>query len=158
MAKLNTRLPEDFLLKISRLNEKPTRLSSRVLAAGTDVVLPKLKSNMKAAIGKDTKTESRSTDELVAALGISPAKLDKNGNYDVKLGFSEPRGDSNSNAKIANVLEYGSSTQPDARPFLTPAKSAARKPCAEAMKSAWTYPPGRQKDKSLIEIKGKEYE
>ncbi len=135
MAKLNARLPEDFFLKISRLGEKTDEIVPRVLAAGADVVFPKIKSNLDAAIGKDTKTESRSTGELAAALGVSPAKLDKEGNYDVKIGFSEPRSDGNSNAKIANILEYGSSTQP-VRPFLAPAKSAARKPCVEAMKSA----------------------
>ncbi len=132
MAKLNTNLPEDFLLKISRLGEKTDEIVPKVLEAGADAVLPKLKSNLEAAIGSNTQQPSRSTGELVAALGASPVKLDKNGNHDIKVGFKEPRSDGGVNAKIANILEYGTSTQP-ARPFLAPAKSATRRPCREAM-------------------------
>ena len=135
MAKLNARLPEEFLLKISRLGEKTDEIVPRVLEAGANVVLPKVKSNLQNSIGKDTKQESRSTGELVAALGVSPAKMDKNGNHDIKIGFSEPRTNGDSNAKIANVLEYGRSTQ-IARPSLAPAKSATRKNCIETMKAA----------------------
>ena len=105
------------------------------MEAGADVVLPKVKSNLQAAIGKGTKHESRSTGELTASLGVSPVKIDRNGNHDIKIGFKEPRSDGGSNAKIANILEYGTSSQP-ARPFLKPAKNATRKPCIEAMKSA----------------------
>ncbi|MGN1338683.1 MAG: phage portal protein [Oscillospiraceae bacterium] len=50
--------------------------------------------------------------------------------------FSEPRTDDSSNAKIANILEYGTSSQP-AKPFLKPAKSAVKKQCVDAMKSAF---------------------
>lgn len=55
---------------------------------------------------------------------------------DIKVGFSEPRSDGSSNAKIANILEYGTSTQ-QAKPFLKPAKSAVKKQCVDAMKSAF---------------------
>ena len=62
--------------------------------------------------------------------------VDKNGNHDIKVGFSEPRSDGSSNAKIANILEYGTSSH-SAKPFLKPAKSAVKKQCVEAMKSAF---------------------
>jgi hypothetical protein len=84
-------------------------------------------------IGKNTKVESRSTGELIKALGVSPAGIDRNGNHDVKVGFDEPRQDGVSNAKIANIIEYGKSGQPP-KPFLKPAKSSGKKPCIEAMK------------------------
>ena len=103
------------------------------LEAGGEVVLEKVRSNLQAVIGRDTKEESRSTGELVSALGVSPAKIDREGNYNVKVGFSEPRSDGRSNAMIANVLEYGKSGQP-AKPFLKPARTASRAPCIEAMK------------------------
>lgn len=67
---------------------------------------------------------------------LSPVMVDKNGNPDIKVGFSEPRSDGSSNAKIANILEYGTSTQ-QAKPFLKPAKSAVKKQCVDAMKSAF---------------------
>jgi hypothetical protein len=92
-----------------------------------------VKSNLQAVIGKETKYDSRSTGELIDALGVTPAGVDRNGNYDVKVGFDEPRKDGESNAKIANILEYGKSGQPP-KPFLKPAKTASRNACIEAMK------------------------
>lgn len=134
MAKVTMKMPEDFLQKVSRLNDKTDEIIPRVLKAGGDVVLDKVKSNLNSAVGRDTKYPSRSTGELSAALGISPALQDRDGNHNVKVGFSEPRRDGSSNAKIANIIEYGKSGQP-AKPFLKPAKSTSRKPCIEAMKA-----------------------
>jgi len=132
MARVSAKLPDDFMNKISRLAEKTDEIVPRVLQAGAEVVEAKVRSNLQSVIGKDTKEESRSTGELVGALGISPAKLDRNGNFDVKVGFREPRKDGKSNAMIANILEHGTSNQP-ARPFLKPARTASRKPAVEAM-------------------------
>jgi HK97 gp10 family phage protein len=127
------KLPEDFLLKISKLGEKTDEIIPRVLEAGSQVVEEKVKSNLQSVIGRDTLEESRSTGELIKALGVSPALMDKDGNFNVKVGFSEPRLDGKSNAMIAGVLEYGKSGQPP-KPFLKPAKSASRKACIETMK------------------------
>ena len=134
MPKVTMKMPEDFLQKVSRLNDKTDEIIPRVLKAGGEVVLDKVKSNLNSAVGRDTKYPSRSTGELSAALGISPALQDRDGNHNVKVGFSEPRRDGSSNAKIANIIEYGKSGQP-AKPFLKPAKSSSRKPCIEAMKA-----------------------
>ena len=136
MAKVEFKLPEDFLLRLSRLEDKTDEILPRVLDAGGAVVADKVRTNLQAAIGRDTKEPSRSTGELVAALGVSPAKIDRDGNYNVKVGFAEPRSDGSSNAMIANVLEYGKSGQPP-KPFLKPAKTASRVPCIEAMKRAF---------------------
>jgi len=132
LAKVSVKMPDDFLQKLSRLGEKTDEIVPKVLRAGAEVVESKVRSNLQSAIGRDTQEESRSTGELVGALGISPAKLDRDGNYDVKVGFREPRSDGKSNAMIANILEHGTSTQP-ARPFLAPARTASRKPAIEAM-------------------------
>ena len=134
MAKVSMKMPEDFLLKVSRLNDKTDEIIPRVLKTGGEVVLDKVKSNLNSAVGRDTKYPSRSTGELVAALGLSPTLQDRNGNHNIKVGFSEPRRDGGSNAKIANIIEYGKSGQP-AKPFLKPAKSTSKKPCIEAMKA-----------------------
>lgn len=136
MAKVQVKMPEDFLLRLSRLGDKTDEIIPKVLEAGGEVVEQKVRTNLSAVIGRDTKEESRSTGELLSALGVSPAKIDRDGNYNVKVGFSEPRPDGRSNAMIANVLEYGKSGQP-AKPFLKPARSAARAPCIEAMKAAF---------------------
>jgi len=133
VAKAVMKMPEDFLLKISRLGEKTDEILPRVLEAGGEVVEAKVKSNLQGVIGSGTKEERRSTGELISALGVSSAKQDRDGNFNVKVGFSEPRPDGKSNAMIASVLEYGKSGQPP-KPFLKPAKASTKKVCIEAMK------------------------
>lgn len=132
MAKVDIKMPDEFLKRMSRLGSHFDTVAERVLEAGGEVVLAKVQSNLSAVVGTGTKYESRSTGELESALGLASAKLDKNGNHNVKVGFSEPRIDGTSNAKLANILEYGKHGQP-AKPFLKPAKSASKKECQAAM-------------------------
>jgi len=132
MAKAIVKMPEEFLLKISRLESKTDDIVPKVLEAGGNVVLQKVKSNLQAVIGRATKRRSKSTGELLRSIGLSKARQDRNGDYNVKVGFAEPRGDGGSNAKLANILEYGKHGQP-ARPFLKPAKSASKSACEKAM-------------------------
>ena len=120
-------------MKISRLADKTDTIIPKVLDAGAEVVESKVRSNLASVIGKGTKEPSRSTGQLLSALGTSPALQDKNGDFNVKVGFAEPRRDGDSNAKIANILEYGRHGQP-AKPFLKPAKSASKSAAIEAMK------------------------
>ena len=135
MARAEMKMPEDFLLKVSRLNEKTDEILPKVLEAGGQVVLERVKSNLSAVIGKGTKEPSRSTGELESALGLSPAKPKRDGSgWDIKVGFAEPRSGGGSNAKIANILEYGRHGQPP-KPFLKPAKTQSRKACIETMES-----------------------
>jgi len=134
MAKVDFKMPEEFLLKVSRLAEKTDEIIPKVLEAGAEVVYDKVKSNLSSVVGKNTKVKSRSTGELESALGVSPAKQDRDGNFNVKIGFAEPRSDGGSNAKIANILEYGKHGQPP-KPFLKPAKSRSKGACIEAMTS-----------------------
>ena len=119
-------------MKVSKLADQTDVIIPKVLEAGGDVILEKVKSNLQSVVGKDTKYPSKSTGELVSSLGLTSAKQDRNGDYNVKVGFAEPRSDGGSNAKIANIIEYGKHGQP-AKPFLKPAKSASRKPCMGAM-------------------------
>ena len=132
MAKVDFKMPEEFLLKVSRLAEKTDEIIPKVLEAGAEVVYDKVKSNLSSVVGKNAKVKSRSTGELESALGVSPAKQDRDGNFNVKIGFAEPRSDGGSNAKLANILEYGKHGQPP-KPFLKPAKSRSRGACIEAM-------------------------
>ena len=132
MAKAIVKMPEEFLLKISRLESKTDDIVPKVLEAGGNVVLQKVKSNLQAVIGKGTKRHSKSTGELLRSIGLSKARQDRNGDHNVKVGFAEPRSDGGSNAKLANILEYGKHGQP-ARPFLKPAKSSSKKACEDAM-------------------------
>lgn len=133
MAKMEYKMPDDFLQKVSALGDKTDEIIPRVLEAGGEIALEKIRANLNAVIGRNTKEPSRSTGELANALGLSPAGIDRNGNLNVKVGFSEPRSSGDSNAKIANIIEYGKHGQPP-KPFLKPAKTVSRAPVINAMK------------------------
>ena len=133
MAKVDIKMPDEFLEKLSKLGTQTDEISERVLEAGGEVVLAKIRSNLSSVVGRATKVESRSTGELERSLGMSKARVDRNGNHNIKIGFAEPRSDGDSNAKIANILEYGRHGQP-AKPFLKPAKSSSKSACEAAMK------------------------
>lgn len=144
MAKVQVKMPEEFLLKVSKLADKTDEIVEKALEAGGEVVLPKVKSNLQSVIGKDLKQPpSKSTGELAGALGMTPVDVDRKGVHNLKIGFNEPRKKQYgakgkrsyyaiTNAMIANVIEYGKHGQP-AKPFLKPAKRATQKKCVEAM-------------------------
>ena len=132
MAKVDIKMPDDFLEKLAHLASDEDGMAERVLNAE-----PKLSATgpiqSRRCYRQRTKVESRSTGQLLSALGTSGVKLDRQGNHNVKVGFAEPRRDGDSNAKIANILEYGRHGQP-AKPFLKPAKSASKSAAIDAMK------------------------
>ncbi len=133
MAKADINFPDAFLEQLSRLGSQFDSVAESVLEAGGEVVLEKAQRNLAAVIGTGTKYDSRSTGELVDSLGLSPVKLNKSGNHDIKVGFSEPRSDGGSNAKIANILEYGKHGQTP-KPFMKPARTSSKAECIQAMK------------------------
>ena len=79
MAKVEMKMPEEFLLKISKLGSDFDSVADTVLQAGGEVVLKKVKSNLSSVIGRGTKFKSRTTGELEGALGLSPSKLNRDG-------------------------------------------------------------------------------
>ena len=121
MAKVKVEMPEEFLRKLSLLGSKTDEIAGRVLEAGGEVVLAKVRSNLSSVIGSGTKYDSRSTGELERSLGLTPPLVDRDGNHNIKVGFAEPRSDGGSNAM-----------QP-AKPFLKPAQTSSRKACTSAM-------------------------
>ena len=135
MPKVSFKMPDKFLDRISALGNRTDEIVPKVLKAGGEVMLARVKYNLQAVIGKGTKHKSRSTGDLVNALGISGARLDRDGNYNIKVGFGHNRRDGKNNTLIAGVIEYGKQGQP-LRPFLKPAKSAAKNACIIAMKNA----------------------
>ena len=137
MAKAQIQMPDDFLLKLSRLGNKTDEIAEKALKAGGEIILEKTKSNLQNSIGKDTKIKSRSTGELVSALGLSGVRIDREGNSNIKLGFDEPRKNGDSNAKIANILEYGKVGQPS-KPFLKPATKAVKSAVVQKMEATLT--------------------
>lgn len=135
MAKADINFPDAFLEQLSRLGNQFDSVAESVLEAGGEVVLEKAQRNLAAVVGTSTKYDSRSTGELVDSLGLSPVKLSNSGNHDIKVGFSEPRSDGGSNAKIANILEYGKHGQAP-KPFMKPARTSSKAECIQVMKGA----------------------
>lgn len=64
MAKADFKLPDEFLTKLSRLGKDTDSVAEKVLEAGGQVVLAKVRSNLFSVIGSGTKYDSRSTGEL----------------------------------------------------------------------------------------------
>ena len=59
MAKAEIKMPEDFLKRLSKLGNKTDDITEKVLNAGGEVVLAKVKSNLSSVIGRDTKYPCR---------------------------------------------------------------------------------------------------
>ena len=136
MAKAYMKLPDDFLEKLSSLGNRTDEIYEKMLKAGGEVVLSKAKSNLSSVVGQGIKYKLRSTGELESAIGLSDVRLDKNGNYNIKIGFAESRKDGSSNAKLANIIEYGKSGQ-GAKPFMKPAKNSSKAKCLWVMKATF---------------------
>lgn len=132
MATMKAKLPDELVAKLSRLGSKTDEVCEKALKAGAEIVEKAVASNLSAVIGSGTKYESRSTGELQNALGVTPVNLDKNGEYNIKIGFDEPRSDGKSNAMLANVIEFGKHGQPP-KPFLKPAKNKSAKAATAKM-------------------------
>jgi len=130
---MKVNMPDDFP-QLTHLAERTDEIAETVLKAGGEVVLAKAKANLAGAIGH-TKTPSRSTGQLLGALGLSPVKPADDG-WDVRVGFAEPRKDGTANAKIASILEHGKHGQP-AHPFMRPAKTGSKSAAVAAMKAAF---------------------
>lgn len=136
MAKITTKMPDDFLLALTKLGDRTDEIVTKCLTAGADVARESVESHLRAVVGKNTKYKSRTTGDLVRALGITPVKINNKGNFDIKVGFAENRTDGRNNAMIANIIEYGKPGQP-AKPFIKPAQKACEKEVVRVMQETF---------------------
>jgi len=150
MAVFDFNIPNDFIRQIERAEKKSNGIIEKCLEAGGEILYKNVKDNLEWAIGES----ERSTGELLGSLGVSPVKDSKNGGYNLKIGFNEPRrkktktrygiriyneDDTNANAKIANVLEHGRSEngRQHPRPFMKPAVEQSEARIIEAMQKVY---------------------
>jgi HK97 gp10 family phage protein len=122
------KLGEDFSRMVSELGKRTDEIVPKVLEVGGDIVLDKVRDNLTGVLSGE------SSGELLRSLGKSPARVNREGNTDIKIGFAENRTDGKSNALLANVLEYGKVGQPP-KPFFKPAKKQTQTTVESAMKS-----------------------
>lgn len=132
MAKMDITAPTSFEDAIIRLAGNAPRVLDKACEAGAEVLEKEVRKKLSSAIGSNNVRESESTGQLLKALGTTPAKTDKSGVHNAKVGFAENRRDGVSNAKIATVLEYGGVHQKP-RAFFAPAKKSAKKKVIDTM-------------------------
>ena len=126
MAKADVKMPDEFLARISQIGAQTDSIVEKVLAGRRRGRFRKGSSNLKSVVGSGTKSQSRSTGELERSLGLSPLLSTKTEIMTSRWVSLNLVPMVQSNAKIANILEYGTSSQ-SAKPFLKPAKSAVKK-------------------------------
>ena len=59
MAKAEVQLPEEMLTRLSQLGAKSDEIAEKMLEAGGEVLLSRVKSNLAGVIGKGTKYQER---------------------------------------------------------------------------------------------------
>ena len=136
MAKATFSLPTGLLAELDAIGNATDDILDEALEAGGAVALEAVRSELAAVVGHGTKEPSRSTGELLRSLGKTPVKVNRAGVRNVKIGFAEPRKNGESNAKIANIIEFGKSGQP-AKPFLARAKRRCRQDVIAALERVW---------------------
>ena len=97
MANCKYTLPEDLLRKLSTIGNRMDDISEVVLEEGGEVVLDKVKANLRSVLS------GKSSGELESALGLSKVRIDRNGNHNIKIGFREPRKDGKTNYRVWKI-------------------------------------------------------
>ena len=149
MPSIKFEMPEELMRGLNDVSRDFDNILEDTLHAGAEVIEKKMRSKLTNVI----KAGGRSSGQLLGSLGISPSRKNDDGNYDVNVGFNEPRQDKRgvttykrklkggkiseyqlTNAMIANILEYGKKGQAP-KPFMKPAERATRKAATEAAQS-----------------------
>jgi len=142
MAKAEIKVSGDFALKLDKLSGNTDEIAKKALEAGGQIVLDRARSNLQAVIGAGTKYPSRSTGELLSALGLSPPRVSNDGNYDIKIGFRDPRRRTQAkdnrpvtNSLVGSILEHGK-VKADQKPtnYLSSAKKSSKDASVAEMK------------------------
>ena len=132
MGKMEVKMPDDFIVKLTELGNKVDEIIPKVLESGAKIMESSISDNLTSVIGVNTKFPSKSTGQLKSALRTTPARVSANGYYSVKIGFEENRNDGKRNNMIAYIIEYGKVGQPP-KPFLKPAINTTKDRCINQM-------------------------
>jgi HK97 gp10 family phage protein len=149
MARIAFKAGEDYALKLSRLGAETDTVAKKALFAAADIVTDKVRGNLSALPTDKFRylqngdkfnglTEPEKQD-LSDSLGITPIQNDKNGDWNVKIGFDGygkrvtrkyPKGVPNQ--MLARAVESGSSVRKKT-PFVRPAVNATKQQAQETM-------------------------
>ena len=153
MAKMTVKLPEDLQRRLERAGREMDSIAEAGLKAGARALEREAETSLERALRLPRKTPKRGTGELQEALGITPMLITDRGQYDVKVGFREPRrkqpgkriGRSKkgggyyvaTNAMVANILEHGHAGSRGGQapaPWWKPVERPGRKTAEETMR------------------------
>lgn len=157
MARMTFKSGDEYALKLSRLASGADAAAKKALNAAAGIVTDRIRSNLQA-LKEDVEPTLKEKkyhylapgesfngipgyqkQDLLDSLGITPVKVDNDGNYNVKVGFdgygsqptkTYPKGLPNQLA--ARATESGSSIRPK-QPFVRPAVKKSKKEAIEAM-------------------------
>ena len=122
MAKMKVKLPDELIRRMNEAGAQIDNIAEEGLKAGAQELAAAADARLGMALAFPRIYPKRGTGELRSSLGASPMKILKNGVYDVKVGFGEPRkvqptriGRSRkgggyytaTNAMVGNILEHG---------------------------------------------------
>jgi len=100
--------------------------AERILKAGLSIAADQVRTELKRVQSDET------TGQLLESLGITPIKMDRDGNWNGKVGFDGYDRNGAPNQLKARVMESGTSRRKK-RPFMRPALNKCRKAAEEAM-------------------------
>lgn len=143
LAVMKINAGEDLIKKVGTLGMNTDKVVKKAVRAGADPVADEIRKNLEANIadpsyaGTDNKgsfewRKEKSSGDLLKSFGISPPGTDKNGDVNVKVGFSGYDHKKVPNALKARAMESGTSTLRK-RPFVRPAVNRTRKKSKDAM-------------------------
>lgn len=154
MARMTFKAGEDFMIALSKLSAGTEQIATKAIYAGASIMADKIRDNLEK-LPEDTfrflEDDEKFTGvpkgqkkDLLDSLGITPIEIDKNGNYNAKVGFDGygtfptkkyPKGVPNQ--LIARSVESGSEVR-QKTPFVRPAVNAVRSQVTETMNQTIT--------------------
>ena len=120
---MKVQLPDDLIRRMNEAGAQIDNIAEAALTAGAKALESAADARLGMALTFPRIYPKRGTGELRSSLGVTPMRILKNGVYDVKVGFGEPRsvqptrriGRSRkgggyyraTNAMVGNILEHG---------------------------------------------------
>lgn len=134
---------DDLINKLANLGKNTDKIAKKVVRAGANPLADEIRKNLEknlkdnTYVGKDAKKRgnkksTKRTGDLLESLGVSPAKIDKYGNTNVKVGFDGYDEKGVPNVLKARAMESGTSTLRK-RPFIRPAINKTSDKCKDEM-------------------------
>lgn len=120
MARMTFKAGDEYAHKLSALASGSDAIAKRAIYEAAGFVTDNIRARLEAVVSADA------TGDLSDSLGITPITQDRQGNWNVKIGFDGYDRNGVPNQLKARVLESGSSHVLP-RPFVQPAVRASRR-------------------------------